>query len=375
MASSLESTLSLVTPNMVYLSKEYTRCIAKAQARGADWKKNVKIEKVEREVNQLAVTHMKRLLKNKDLRLKLFEETKEVKWIKEGIYYPIEYSNILKKLDTDKAKEQWQWFAKRHAFYMGHTSPKHFDRVKDSSAIAGYQHMRFILKEGVVPTEALEALENSLTLVGCGEVTQIAYYNALRTLGGDTVFNDFFTKNPLEIQYNNPENPLMKLCRHVKYDETGPLQPQFGNILYFNTFPSTTLSALFKRKMIPELEINPYSIRQPAGAAGAFNVIVDEEGKLFGAGLSVEGISEEGLKRYLHSEFTTPEEKITKTSEHYLEPLATIVTNRATLPPVVFEDADKKAKVCRNYEVFLRAGGAQKGFFVFFDGKRVLDYL
>ena len=109
----------------------------------------------------------------------------------------------------------------RHIFYrksvsqsIGGSIPKHFQLVSDRDSPSGKKVAGFVLKEGVLPNDALHAIEDGLSLFGCAEVCQIAQYAAIEDVLGTSKFNALFaadSSTPLMIGSTLPNNPISRL--------------------------------------------------------------------------------------------------------------------------------------------------------------------
>lgn len=154
-----------------------------------------------------------------------------------GISYPIDYFNALTET---RQQQRIDFFRDRNNFYHGFASAKHFEMIPDNATHSGKKVGCFILKNGVLPSEALKALREGLSLVGCAEVCQIAQYGAIEDILGTEKFNMLFAANsqtPLIIGSTEPRNPISRLRIYLLKENPSPSEIKKGDLVRIANAP------------------------------------------------------------------------------------------------------------------------------------------
>ncbi len=145
-----------------------------------------------------------------------------------GCFYPNEYFQALKEMGF---QDRLEFFLKKGSFFHGYVSPKHFTMIKCTDSPSGFKCHCFFLKQGVTPSDGIDAIRKGISLIGCGEICQIACYEAIRSELGDEKFNAMFalnSKTPLVISWAYA-NPLTCLLTQTK----DPIDCFEGEVLHF----------------------------------------------------------------------------------------------------------------------------------------------
>lgn len=230
-----------------------------------------------------------------------------IQLLAKGIFYPHEY---YKALNEHESNERLTWFTNRDSFFHGYASPKHFEIVSDPSSPSGKKVACFVLKSGVLPSEALNAIKEGLTLLGCGETCQIAQYIAIKDVWGTSKFDALFasnTKTPLIIGRAD-NNPISKLRNYLMQLNPALSEIKKGDLVYIQN-------------------ANSYSSKHLKGQSSGDNTLcIDdtiESQKFTTLGLSPNGNSHEEIQDYLISKYNVPckdlEGLSEKTKKAYLE--------------------------------------------------------
>jgi len=153
--------------------------------------------------------------------------------LNQGIFYGNEYFNALKELGQRKRLD---FFVNKGSFYHGYVPSKYFKMIESSSSPSGYLGFRFIIKAGIKPSEALKALREGITFIGCGETCQIAWLEAIQDVLGVEKFNALYaadSSTPLTIHFDGAPDSMHGLHRKKNPDE--PLRR--GDIVYITNDP------------------------------------------------------------------------------------------------------------------------------------------
>jgi len=136
---------------------------------------------------------------------------KNIKELDGGCFYPNDYFNILKQSNqTDRLT----FLVNKGSFVHGRAPAKYFTMEQNPNTSSGFTQNYFVLNKGVTPSAGLKAIRDGLSLIGCGEICQIAYYEALKSELGEDKFDVLFaadSKTPLSIGFNSSRNPLLPL--------------------------------------------------------------------------------------------------------------------------------------------------------------------
>jgi hypothetical protein len=149
--------------------------------------------------------------------------------LEKGIFYPCEY---FEALQYHKQKPRIDFFKNKDCFFHGYTSPSYFWMADDPNSPSGKRVACYALNTWVkekgkdtttpaLPSDALKAMREGLSILGCVEACQIAQYAALEDVLGTEKFNYLFrakdsitgqsSKTFLMIAQGTSNNPLYRL--------------------------------------------------------------------------------------------------------------------------------------------------------------------
>lgn len=132
-----------------------------------------------------------------------------------GIYYPNDYYKALRSLNQQRRID---FLIQKGSFWHGYAPSSHFEMIpaaKGPNSPTGVIGCVFVVIKGVLPTEALASLRQKTYFIGCAEVCQIAFYEAVKHLLGNEKFNRLFSADsstPLMLG-QSPKNPISALMR------------------------------------------------------------------------------------------------------------------------------------------------------------------
>lgn len=216
---------------------------------------------------------------------------KELKLLDSGVFYPDEYYRMLKILNQQRRID---FLVTNGNFWHGFASPSHFKmipRPKTCETPTGVIGCCFVLKEGVLASDALASLRQKTSLIGCAEVVQIAYYEAIKQVLGEAKFNTLFASDsptPLTLgQSRLVVSPFAFLIKGL------PSKGKFkkGDVVQFKNSPV-------------------YSLKNPTGSGFSYITLCydDTPGKerFTTLGLDPKGSTHQGVKAALTEEFNKP---------------------------------------------------------------------
>jgi hypothetical protein len=112
----------------------------------------------------------------------------------EGVWYPFSHWKAVESIDQAATKKLMEFLAATHSHVCGFANRKFFQNIPDftSSGFKGYRIMHFVLKDNVLPTDAIKSVRLGLSIIDCGMACQIARYGALLEVLGEKKFNILF---------------------------------------------------------------------------------------------------------------------------------------------------------------------------------------
>ncbi len=263
------------------------------------------VQEVRGRLQDKSVEVLTEIVKDNTRRMEGFTEDSQL--LTNGIFYPADYFEALKKAAKSSLSE---YLRNTNAFFHGYTSPRHFDLVNDRLSPSGKKVACFVLKNGVLPSEALHAMKNGLSLLGCGEVCQIAQYAAVEDVLGVEKFNALFSSDsptPLMIGARVPENPIARLRLYLMQVDPPQAQIQKGDQVFIQN-------------------VNTYPFKHVLSHAQAFNVLCLNATpgcqKFTGLGLPPEGLPHDHINEVLLGEFNLPQnswERLSSTCKEICE--------------------------------------------------------
>ena len=224
--------------------------------------------------------------------------------LSKGVFYPPDYYNLLSQSSDPSAPARLKWFKDRDYFYHSYLSHKHFEMLpaeknRDAGSCSKYVEQSFLLMEGVAPSAAITAAKQGISVVGCGEVCQIAQYAALLSVLGPKTDSLFAaaSKTRLIIDTYFCVNPLNLLRYRIAKENPDPSEISLGDQIYIYNASS-------------------YPSKNPRGLCTGYNAIctnVTTESKKFTAlGLPAAGLTHaeieadlfEDIQRQIHFPLT-----------------------------------------------------------------------
>jgi hypothetical protein len=214
----------------------------------------------------------------------------DIKLLSEGVYYDITYYEALKKVKgSPSCQKRLAWMRDNSVFFTGMAPKEFFSQIKNPKHPMGVNCGSFKINKGKLPSDALAAIRKGLTFMGCGEVCQIGYYEALLSIFGIEKFNALFAADsptPLTIQHRSVHNPLFTLLTQKVLD------PSFKDL---------------KRGHLCHIEgAKNYPVKHLFGPGRSFNVFCLEAleiPKFVGLGLNPQGATNLEIAEILFDEF------------------------------------------------------------------------
>jgi hypothetical protein len=245
----------------------------------------LKDEKVLRDqLAEVALATLKKIAEDHQQRMQGY--SKDVKLLEKGMFYPNDYYKALKQMKQEK---RLQWMIEKGHLFHGLASSEFFDPILNPSLATGRELSAFQLKKGKSPSDALEALQTRLTLIGCGEVCQVAYYKAFQHVLGKEKFDAIFaasSSTPLQIGFKNTKDSWGLL---VKEEISMIPNTKKGQIVHIPNIPT-------------------YKIKHINGEAAGFNLLCCEDiktgqEKFLGFGIPPTGMSTGEISNLLLQEY------------------------------------------------------------------------
>lgn len=211
--------------------------------------------------------------------------------LNQGIWYPYDYYQALKKFQQTK---RLKWLVEKGATFHGFMPPSFFRPVKETNLPSKHKLCCFQVKSEVLPSVALDEIPQSLCILGCSEVQDIAFYQSLRkTLGREKMDHLFSSTSPFSLQIGErTSNPISRLFQQILIENESFIQR--GDLCYYSN-------------------INEYIYKHPAGAARGFYVICSgyqhHSPQYLGHGLDPQGVSRKKVEETLLHELNAPPEE------------------------------------------------------------------
>jgi hypothetical protein len=184
-----------------------------------------------------------------------FDISKVKSVLSKGLWYPPEYCQVLEKFNQ---KNRLNWMIKNGAPFHSFM-PTTFTPIEDAILPTKRKLDQYKIAKDVTPSRALESIQDSICLIGCGTARDIAVYRTLQDLLGKKRFDLLFTgdsNTPLQLGTNN--NSYERLFKRVELRSTASLQP--GDFCHFSN-------------------IQYYVAKHPFGHARGYNAICEEANK------------------------------------------------------------------------------------------------
>ncbi|WP_068471257.1 hypothetical protein [Candidatus Protochlamydia phocaeensis] len=211
-----------------------------------------------------------------------FSEAKDV--LSKGCWYPYDYYRALKKF---KQEDRLTWLVKQCAFYHGLSPLKFFSYVEDTDrSVSGKKMFTFKIKDNIQPSRALDAFNETMSLLDCGTICHLAAARALRDLITPEKFDALFSANSKR-----------RFCLSFKQDSS--LNGLFDHVSIKNE------SEIKKGDICHFASIVNYVFKHPFGEARGFNVLcLDENNHTYlGLGLSPKGVNSQQIEQKLHEAY------------------------------------------------------------------------
>lgn len=231
-----------------------------------------------------AMECMRTLVKDNHARMSNYNKDNDL--LAKGFFYPNEYCMVLTETGN---KTRLEFLKKNGSFFHGFMSPKYFtlQDTTDRALVTGKIPMTFMLKNHAKPSEALASTHTGVSLIGCGEACDIAFYESILQLWGKDKFDALLAKEgsaPFCIVHQNRfEDPL--------------------STLFLREIANPNLDQIQKGQLIHISSAEMYTAKHPFGEEQGINLIcIDDTAgskRFIGLGTSPEGISYETACKWL----------------------------------------------------------------------------
>lgn len=203
-------------------------------------------------MDEMCKDHVEKMQSIKDPE---FDTSKVDSVLSKGLWYSTEYCQALEKFNQ---KNRLNWMIKNGVPFHGYM-PKTFIPIEDSILPTKRKIYQYKISKDVTPSAALESIQNSICLIGCATVMDIAVYRTLQDLLGKKRFDLLFAgDSSTPLQLGTDDNPCKRLFKKVELRSTASLQP--GDFCHFSN-------------------IQNYIAKHPFGPARGYNVICKEVDK------------------------------------------------------------------------------------------------
>ena len=232
-----------------------------------------------------AIATVRALVKDNEDRMAGYNDNLQL--LKSGCFYGNEY---FKALEKKGQKDRVNYYVNKGSFYHNLAPSAFFYMQPDPQKPTQVVPSRFLLIPGKKPSEALAAIRQGLSFIGCGETCQIGYYEAIREVLGTEKFDMLFAADsptPLMIHFDTKESPIESLL--VK---TIPAPKEFK-----------------KGQIVPMYNAPLYKIKHLMGEAGGFVTLccddAPNDARFTTLGLSSAGVTRDGVNEKLLEELNS----------------------------------------------------------------------
>lgn len=236
----------------------------------------------------------------------------KISFLSQGVYYESDYYIALRdaaknKTFTEKEREnaakRLSWFIEKNKFYNGIAPSEYFDPEFDQTSATGIKRTVYVLKKGKLPSEALKALKQGLTILGCSEVCLVGIYEGLQDVLGQKKFDTIFSECRLRI--SDDYHPLVRLLETKSIKSAEEIEK--GQIIYLNgaVYNASVLDSVSGK--IEKREVDLYPLKHFWGDGRGFNTMCsDAIKKIFvGFGLNPDGCSQKEISEVLFQAYNT----------------------------------------------------------------------
>lgn len=136
---------------------------------------------------------------------------KDHKYLQKNVWYA---EDLAKACQASTQPKMVAFIKKGNKQLIGYLNPKFFDKIKENEGKLKFRTWHFIAKSDVLPSDALKAALQGLSIMDCGMACQMARYGALLDLLGENKFNRLF---------GNQVGQLMNIGLRI-YDELQPMR-------------------------------------------------------------------------------------------------------------------------------------------------------
>lgn len=225
------------------------------------------------------------------------EQALRTKKATQGVFYP---GDLIHLLEASKEHALLEGARNQKCFINGWVNADYFDSVVEKLPDRRRQIrcFSFIAKDEVTASEALKAAKTGLRILDCGNVCEIALYDALLQELGEDKFNRLFSKEhgqKLNIGFTHDEvQPMRYFCRFTEAaiqqipGQVGSRRVQVGDVVSFNG-------------------VDEYRKKHPNGMGSNYNVVCIDatpgSQKYVGHGLSAKGAAEAEIALLMANEY------------------------------------------------------------------------
>lgn len=285
-------------------------------------------KEVRKRLNDIACERIQAICADNKYRLENCHRDPQL--LSKGVFYPHEYYVALNKTSQ---VDQIEALRKTDSFYQGFVSPEHYSIDVSLGSMMRNYCGSFLLKENVLPSEALKAVVEGPSLILCGVVCQIARWSAVQEVLGTEKFDALFASNsstPFKIGLKSPISHLFKF--------------EWARGIPFNTIKKGDLVHFPNHYLYPN--------KHKLGVAGAYNTICihKKTPKFTSLGISGEGITTKEMNKLLIDEFNTPPNYALEFLAEETKKAVSKRFNFAAKEVVLHEGFESKFEICTRFD-------------------------
>lgn len=173
-----------------------------------------------------------------DTQYRLDHWKNDITLLKSGIYYAYRYFKTLGEVKNDStlaqetrklADDRLTWFINNDKFYHG-IAPNYFRMESCPESLTQMKRNIYVLEKDKLPSDALKALREGITFLGCGEVCLVSYYEALKKVLGEDKFDAIFASNATPLRISADLQPLIRILQQREIKSLDDLKK--GDLVY-----------------------------------------------------------------------------------------------------------------------------------------------
>lgn len=257
------------------------------------------LDSLRERIAQAAIRWMKLIDQSHQEALQKYHE--DHKYLQKNIWYA---EDLVKACQASREPKMVDYIKRENKQFIGFLPHKFFDRIPENGGKLKFRAWHFIAKSSVLPSEALKAALQGLSIIDCGMACQMARYGALLDILGENKFNRLFGKQV---------GQLMNIGLWG-YDTLQPMRyfVAFTEATYKNATGEVGNRPVKVGQLVGFAGVKTYSFKCPYGPWKALSTVCIKdtpgEQKFVGLGSGPDGMTESEICQTLLDKYNQDEE-------------------------------------------------------------------